>query len=53
MSGGSTDTVLVTFRLVRYRRCDARSKRDASCASAPKALTMRWPVKASMVMWDR
>ena len=41
ISGGRIATVLVTFRLVRYRRSDARLNRCASCASAPNALTIR------------
>ena len=49
--GGSADSTLVTFMVVRYKCWDARSNLPASRASAPKALTMRWPVKASALTW--
>ena len=38
ISGGSSATVLVTLRLVRYSRCAALANRRLSCASAPKRL---------------
>ncbi len=50
ISGGRTATAPVTFILMRYIRCDTRSNCDASRASAPNALTMRWPVNASVVL---
>ena len=53
MIGGSGETALVTFMLVRYRRWDAVENRSASCCSALNALTMRWPVKASAVRCER
>ena len=41
ISGGSTETALVTFRFVRIQPLRGGLEPRASCASAPNALTIR------------